>query len=475
MPSDTDFPAADTLTSERIVHTAMDRTAQARPDVFAGQHSVLFMPESMWRLVSESGMTPVSELAEGVRGAGEPKGRLQAMALAREHAGGHAVAEVVSERLASKGFGRLDIAQKERSDQSTVRSLDGLNMAVALPRNEDDLAKIGEAIPEGCVAVQDFDVGFVSPVFRSEARVAADDEHNWPEDSGIAEARESGNQGGGVLVGVLDTGVDAGHSEFTGRQIDYRYVSFYPGFWPHRDVHGFDTDGHGTHVSGIIAGNSVGVAPGVRLFVASVIESETIMTSLSRVAVGLDWLLRNFSTEETENMPGIINMSLGFPPTAPPGVPAASYQQRINTMRALIYQIWLADILPVVAIGNDGPGKFGQPGGFRDVVAVGAVDYGANVASFSGDAPPGTTPSPKPDVFGYGVDVFSSLERDYSGNSHYADMSGTSMATPYVSGIAALYRSRQSMTAQRTEATLKANAAPVSGHNPANAGLVRYV
>ena len=86
----------------------------------------------------------------------------------------------------------------------------------------------------------------------------------WPAETGIAEAHRLGLRGAGVLLGVLDTGVDSDHDEFAHRLITYRYVSFFPQHpdWPPRDVRGFDIDGHGTHVCGIAAGRNVGVAPG---------------------------------------------------------------------------------------------------------------------------------------------------------------------------------------------------------------------
>ncbi len=67
----------------------------------------------------------------------------------------------------------------------------------------------------------------------------------WPEQSGVSDAREERVRGHGVLVGVLDTGIDADHSEFSHRLVTYRYVSLFPfsPYWPSRDVRGFDPTG----------------------------------------------------------------------------------------------------------------------------------------------------------------------------------------------------------------------------------------
>jgi len=79
-----------------------------------------------------------------------------------------------------------------------------------------------------------------------------------------------------------------------------------------RPVQGFDVDGHGTHVCGVIAGRNVGVARDVTLMVASVINSESLKTNLDRVAVGLDWMLARFENRGNISKPTIINMSLAF-------------------------------------------------------------------------------------------------------------------------------------------------------------------
>ena len=98
----------------------------------------------------------------------------------------------------------------------------------------------------------------------------------WPVQSGIHQAHENGITGKGVLIGVLDTGCDADHIQFRKKPIDFRYVPFRAGSDNLREVRGFDVDGHGTHVCGIIAGQHIGIAPGADLMVASVIESETL-------------------------------------------------------------------------------------------------------------------------------------------------------------------------------------------------------
>ncbi|HSP79599.1 MAG TPA: S8 family serine peptidase, partial [Myxococcaceae bacterium] len=264
----------------------------------------------------------------------------------------------------------------------------------------------------------------------------------WPEECGINAAHAQGIKGAGVMLGILDTGVDADHPEHQDRVIQFRYVSLFPNS-PHnpaRDVRGFDPDGHGTHVAGIAAGIYHGVAPEVDLYVASVIESETIRTSLGRVAAGMEWLLHQFSRPENAMRPAVVNMSLGFPVQPPPGVSELEYRLNIRALQALLRRLLDSNVLPVVAAGNGGPGTAGYPAAFQEALSVGAVDFSRKVASFSASAV--VQQRSVPDVMGYGVNVYSSTERRCNNQAFYERMSGTSMAAPYVAGLAALYRCR---------------------------------
>lgn len=297
----------------------------------------------------------------------------------------------------------------------------------------------------------------------------------WPEESGVPLARSQGVSGAGVIVGVLDTGIDADHAEFRGRRVNFRYVPLNAMKEAVRNVRGFDVDGHGTHVCGIIAGQNVGVAPDVDLLVASVIESETLKTSFDRVLIGLDWMLSHFQLEENQAKPTIVNMSLGFPTEV---LKLAAYKSALDALRKVL-RVLLEDfeVLPVVAIGNDGPGKMRAPGFFPEVLSVGAVGADFEPALFSGGGTSPLTGKTTPDVAGFGVDIVSSYERTMSNRSRYVRMSGTSMATPYVTGIAALYAAADpTLQGDALRARVVADALPLD--RPADrvgAGLARYV
>lgn len=302
-------------------------------------------------------------------------------------------------------------------------------------------------------------------------------EREWPEESGVPLAHAQGIRGAGVLLGVLDTGVDADHPEHAAKVIQFRYVSLFPNS-PHnpaRDIRGFDPDGHGTHVCGIAAGTHHGVAPEVDLYVASVIESETIRTSLGRVAAGMEWLLHQFSSPQNVTRPAVVNLSLGFPLKPPPGISEADYKLNQRALQTMIRRLLDSNVLPVVAAGNSGPDSVGYPAAFDESLAVGAVDFERNVAHFSASGV--VERRVVPDIMGYGVNVYSSTERRCNNQAFYERMSGTSMAAPYVAGIAALYRCRApDLTALEVRDLILANAVklPRSGGHRTGKGLAVF-
>jgi subtilisin family serine protease len=305
----------------------------------------------------------------------------------------------------------------------------------------DDPGQLTDArdlLMEAYHIIPDVPFGLPRPVGRLEKVAAGDGDVTWffPDVTGIPAAHEDGNRGAGVIVAILDSGCDADHDEFAGRLIDFLWVPL-GAVEAARSVRGFDTVNHGTHVTGIIGGNRLGIAPEAEILVAAVIESELLTTSLSRIIQGLEWILQVVSRDDNQEKPAVLNMSLGFRHDwlAPTEI--------TNTMvgiRLLLRQLLEFDVLPVVAIGNDGPATVRAPGYFPEVLSVGAVDFAQEPAGFSGGGagPPPFEDSISPDLVGYGVEITSSLERDVPGRSYYARLSGTSMATPYVSGVAAL-------------------------------------
>lgn len=379
-------------------------------------------------------------------------------------------------------FEKVQTRRGEASSHGVYSNLNSLGMATAFFGGESEVEEAQDKLQNDYDFVPNFSLTLPPKIQMEDVSAnrgrAALDHSEWPEESGVAEAHARGIRGEGVLMGVLDTGVDADHVEFSHRTIQYRYVSIFPDspYWPPRDVRGFDTDGHGSHVCGIIAGRNTGVAPEVNLYCASVIESESTRSSLLRVAHGLDWILRQFSRPDNEQLPGVLSMSLGFPTTTPDDISDGEFDQRVRVIRTMLRTLIQANVLPVIAIGNDGEGAINVPGAFKESLAVGAVDFSGKVADFSSSGR--YERISKPDISGYGVGVYSSVERDYMNNSLYERFNGTSMATPYVAGIASLYRCQQPLlTVEETWEKIVDSAKTLRGQsrNRVGKGLARFV
>ncbi|MFW0793778.1 S8 family serine peptidase [Gordonia sp. CPCC 205515] len=223
--------------------------------------------------------------------------------------------------------------------------------------------------------------------------------------------------GAGAKVAVLDTGFAFDHPDFAGRTIVSK--SFIAGE-DATDVHG-----HGTHCVGTVAGPAhpadarrYGVAPDVEIHVGKVLGNDGSGTDAGILA-GINWAIASGCQ--------VVSMSLG----ADVRTPSVAYE-RVGS-RALS-----AGTLIVAAAGNNAnrpgdPGFVGVPANSPSVMAIAAVDHTLRVAQFSaaGTAVDGG----QIDVAAPGVDVYSSWVMP----QRYNTISGTSMATPHVAGLAALW------------------------------------
>jgi subtilisin family serine protease len=297
----------------------------------------------------------------------------------------------------------------------------------------------------------------------------------WPDVSGVGTAHAQGIRGSGALICVLDTGVDADHIQLRNKVIDFRYVPLDPRTGTMREVRGFDSDGHGTHVCGIAAGRDIGVAPDADLMVAAVLESETLRTSLERVVVALNWVLEQFSDPANLERPVLVNMSLGFLRTSLDRTDLESPVKGLQNVLSTLLDDY--HVLPIVAVGNEGMDTVRAPAYFDDTLSVGAVDYNLQVAPFSGSGTSPLTGELEPNLVGYGVSVLSSFERTIYNRSVYRKMSGTSMAAPYVTGIAALVASHTpTLQGRALWDHLVRTALPLDAQaDRAGAGLARFV
>jgi subtilisin len=229
-----------------------------------------------------------------------------------------------------------------------------------------------------------------------------------------AELWNRGFTGRGIVVAHLDSGVDAQHAALRGSvekvadfDLDGNPVQ------PPSPYQGLDD--HGTHTAGTIAGRRlegapiIGMAPDVELVDATIAGHGA---STTRVIAGIDWALGKGAR--------VMSLSVGSLTRD------ESYQPVIRKLRE-------QQLLPVVAIGNDGPGKTRCPGNLEAVLSVGSVDDQGIVAPDSSSAIPGDGAAVGPVLSAPGVRVLSA--KRFGG---YFESSGTSMATPHVAGLAAL-------------------------------------
>jgi subtilisin family serine protease len=206
--------------------------------------------------------------------------------------------------------------------------------------------------------------------------------------------------GRGVRLAIVDTGIDLDHPDLQANiQGGVNTIR------PNRNAN--DDNGHGTHVAGIAGAlnNSigvVGVAPQVSLYAVKVLNSQG-SGFLSDVIEGLTWCINQHMQ--------VVNMSLGA------DVDVQSFHNAVTA-------VYNAGIVQVAAAGNSG-GSVGYPAAYPEVISVSATDGSDNLASWSSRG--------KVELAAPGVNIYSTYNTGY-----YATMSGTSMASPHVAGVAAL-------------------------------------
>ena len=217
--------------------------------------------------------------------------------------------------------------------------------------------------------------------------------------------------GTGVTAYIIDSGIQSNHSDFEGRvdaSNDFDSVG----------GNGEDCDGHGTHVAGTVGGEKHGVAKNVRLVSVRVLDCSG-SGSWSGVIAGIDWVKANHTAKS------VANMSLGGPASAAVDTAVA------NSIAA--------GVTFVVAAGNGNQAGIGQdackysPARVPTAITIGATDKTDTKSKWSnyGNCV---------DWFAPGVSIVSA-GFSTSSASDTATMSGTSMASPHATGVAAAYLS----------------------------------
>lgn len=234
---------------------------------------------------------------------------------------------------------------------------------------------------------------------------------------GAQEKWRQGFYGKGVVVAVVDTGCEMNHPDLKERIIGgYNFTEDYNG-----DVSIYeDLNGHGTHVAGVIASSMnnsgiVGVAPKANLLILKVLNKRgtgSVESLIESINYAVNW--RGMNGERVR----VISLSLGL-------------KNPSQKLHDAIQRAVKNNICVVAASGNDGDGnittsEYRYPGAYEEVITVGALNKENELADFSNT-------HEFVDVYAPGAHIYStSIENGYT------ELSGTSMATPHVTGAIAL-------------------------------------
>ncbi|KON91952.1 alkaline serine protease [Rossellomorea marisflavi] len=228
-------------------------------------------------------------------------------------------------------------------------------------------------------------------------------------------------------VAVLDSGVDYNHPDLARKVIKgYDFID--------RDNNPMDLNGHGTHVAGTVAADTnngigvAGMAPDTKILAVRVLDANG-SGSLDSIASGI-----RYAADQGAK---VLNLSLGC-------------ECNSTTLKSAVDYAWNKGAVVVAAAGNDNVSRTFQPASYPNAIAVGAIDSNDRKASFSNY---GTWV----DVTAPGVNIASTVP-----NNGYSYMSGTSMASPHVAGLAALLASQGKNNVQIRQA-IEQTADKISG------------
>lgn len=296
---------------------------------------------------------------------------------------------------------------------------DSLEIDTTAVRSAEDAAEVATDAARGDDLVAVFPDSIVTTATAdgptASAATANDTERSrqWALDRAGFEAAWDVSDGAGVVVAVVDTGVQSAHPDLAGQVLPGRRFVDNGASGIAMDP-AIDDDGHGTHVAGIIAAvanNAQGIAggaPGACILPVKVLNSSGSGWD-SDVARGIDWAVSNGAH--------VINLSLG---SGSPGASSIAVQNAVAN-----------DVMVFAAAGNDGAGASPEyPAADPSAIAVASVTSALARSSFS-------TTGAYVDIAAPGSGIYST----YTSPS-YASLSGTSMATPYAAATGALVRGR---------------------------------
>jgi subtilisin family serine protease len=292
-----------------------------------------------------------------------------------------------------------------------------LKVAVVNFEKEDQIDFLNDRLSGKGILVTEPERYVYKVVSNSRGRFVDGSDDSW----GIkaVRANESLFSGKGVRIAILDTGVFKDHTDLTGRKIKTKkFVD---------SGTAMDADGHGTHCTGIACGHrdSNGIRYGVafesEIYCGKVLNDQGEGTD-GGILAGIEWAISQKCK--------VVSMSLG--------APAGIDETYSETYENVAIRAMRLGTLIVAAAGNesDRPGytaPVGHPANCPSIMAVGAVDHNLKLAAFSsgGINPDGG----QVDIVAPGVSVYSMINVQ----DEHAKWNGTSMATPFVAGVAGLF------------------------------------
>lgn len=272
--------------------------------------------------------------------------------------------------------------------------------------------------------------------------------------------------GKGVTIAVLDTGVDHNHPDLGGclgtgckviESIDFTGTV--------ASGLGVDDHGHGTHVAATIAGDGFlrGVAPDASIISYKVLGANGGGSS-SDIIAAIERAADPNQDGSFEDAIDIISLSLGAP-----------YGSSDDPMALAIDNVVSLGVIAVIGAGNDGQHQsVGTPGTARSAITVGAIDKQDSLAWFSSKGPT-TDYVRKPDLSAPGVDICAAQWNGWLDSHNCSDqeehiaISGTSMATPHVSGVAALLlQQKPDLNPEEVKSILMQSSSPVNRDHTLN-------
>ena len=252
--------------------------------------------------------------------------------------------------------------------------------------------------------------------------------------------QNTGYDGSGVTVAIIDTGIDGNHSGLDDQDddpstYDPKIIAFYdavnnPSLTNGTEIFPYDDQGHGTHCAGTTAGTGAptyehpGMAPQANLVGVKVLDAGG-SGSFATVMAGMQWTVDH----RYEFNIRAASMSLG----GPGAIEWTSSEE--DSVNRYANEMVRAGVAMFIAAGNNGvSSQIGTPGSAEDVITVGALDKDTSIAIYSSQGPT-EEGRIKPNIAFVGSDVMSAEANSGDG---YVGFSGTSMATPGAAGVAAL-------------------------------------